>query len=140
MRGKLQMQLLNDCLRDPLLRPYISWCFDSNSKAMNLMRKGDSKGFEAAFYRGDENNLAALAAVSGQFENAEKFMSEYYQDKKFNLNWNTISFRMYLLLIAGNYDKAKVVGQEYIDGDLDFMGRRSQMVNTLLQMLKKSTE
>ena len=47
---------------------------------------------------------------------------------------------MYLLLIAGNYDKAKVVGQEYIDGDLDFMGRRSQMVNTLLQMFKKSTE
>ena len=140
MRQKLQMQLLNACLRDPLLRPYISWCFDSNSKAMNLMRKGDSQGFEAAFYRGDENNLAALAAVSGQFENAEKFMSEYYQDKKFNLNWNTISFRMYLLLIAGNYDKALEVGQKYIEGDLNLRERRSQMVNTLLQIFKKDPE
>ena len=85
MRGKLQMQLLNDCLRDPLLRPYISWCFDSNIKAMNLIRNDAIQGHDSTFYKGDENNLAALAAVSGQFENAEKFISEYYQDKKFNL-------------------------------------------------------
>ena len=85
MRGKLQMQLLNDCLRDPLLRPYISWCFDSNIKAMNLIRNDAIQGHDTTFYKGDENNLAALAAVSGQFENAEKFISEYYQDKKFNL-------------------------------------------------------
>jgi spermidine synthase len=134
MRNTHPLMNLHTCIHNTLLTKYILWALDSDQYAQRIISKAFKDNSEASFDRVEIcRHLAAGAAQQLNYRLAEKYLhlaadSLEPQNTPQDLHYDYSRYRMYLLFIAGDQERAMQVGQEYIDlRESDKAARREQI-------------
>jgi len=129
MRSVPPIVNLHKCINNPLLHNYILWAFESDQEAQRIIRKvlGQGKKQELDM-SGSYHHLAGGAAQNGDYPLAEHYLGLASTSLEGKNTYGTTVFRMYLLCIAGNRQRAEEVGQEYVNLEQPGKKERAQKI------------
>jgi hypothetical protein len=119
MRNTNPLMNLHLCIRDPLLQGYILWAFGSDQHAQTIVSKALQNKPQPSFDTPEVyDHLAAGAARERDYLLAEEYLGlaadRLGHENPLDEYLYYAVFRMYLLSVAGQKERALVVGEKYI--------------------------
>lgn len=101
------------CVNDPLLRPYLVWALNSDNGAQNIITAVLRDKKPVTLEEGKEH-LAARSVLEGNYDLAERYYARL-NNVPSNPKDEYFALRMYLLFLAQEKERARAVGEQYIN-------------------------